>query len=135
MKTEIEYDIDFSTKKSTDDFTKEELEKIIVKTTEIINTETAKEILSRAYYDRGIANDILYNNEEAISDLTEAICLKCNHLWSAYYSRGIIYYETNQISLALSDFQNALQNNPTFEYVKYVQEKIEAINNMETEST
>jgi len=100
------------------ELTEEELEKIILKTTEVISTEITKETLSVAYYDRGVAYGRKKEHEKAILDFSKAIELSYTYTWAAYYNRGWDYYSIKQFEMALSDFKKADRLNQNNDYIQ-----------------
>ena len=98
--------------KGYENFTDEDYNLIMAETTKIIETNKPDELLSGAYYDRGIIYNDRGKYEIAISDFTSALQFNFNHPDAAYYNRGLAYYMLEKFDLALSDFNEALQINP-----------------------
>jgi len=104
------YGIDWT--KGLKNFTTEDYDKIFSETTKIIDTKEPEELLSGAYYDRGI---IHYNRDEydkAISDFTSAIQLNGIFPAAAYFNRGISYFCKKQYDKALTDLLEAKRIDP-----------------------
>jgi tetratricopeptide (TPR) repeat protein len=91
-----------------DDFNEEQKKIVFEKTTEIIERNKSIELLSRAFYDRGIIYSEQGDYEKAIKDYTSAIQLNFHHPDAVYYNRGIAYFEKRQYEAALNDFNKAL---------------------------
>lgn len=60
-----------------------------------------------AYYFRGLARDLLEDNEEAIKDYSEAIRLDPKNTY-AYNNRGTVYAELKEYDKAIEDYDRAL---------------------------
>lgn len=61
-----------------------------------------------AYYFRGLARDLLEDNEEAIKDYSEAIRLDPKNTY-AYNNRGTVYAELKDYEKAIADYDSALE--------------------------
>ena len=64
-----------------------------------------------AYNELGVAYDIMGSYENAITNYSKAISLEPN-LLDAYYNRGAMYAEHNEIGKAITDFNKVIQLKP-----------------------
>jgi tetratricopeptide (TPR) repeat protein len=101
------YGIDWSNRKSSDDFTEEEFDIIFAETTKIIENDDTETDIASAYYDRGIIYIKWGDYEKAIFDFTSALQLHFQHPGTAHYNRGLACYMIKKTESALSDFNEA----------------------------
>ena len=76
-----------------------------------INQNWSSRSILDAYNNRGIAKSELGNNQGAIADYNEAIRLNPKFA-SAYYNKACAYSLQNNLELALSNLQKAIQLSP-----------------------
>lgn len=112
------YGIDWS--KGLDKFKADDYDTIVLETTKIIENNVVGDLLSGAYYDRGIIYSDRRNYEKAILDFTFALQLNFHHPGAAYYNRGLAYYMIKKMDLALFDFNKANNLNPNDEDTLYM---------------
>ncbi|MCB9450462.1 MAG: tetratricopeptide repeat protein [Anaerolineaceae bacterium] len=67
---------------------------------------------SGAYNNRGIVYELMGDSDSALTDYTRAIDLGGETY--PYYNRGNIYYDRKEYSLALADYNKALEDNPEY---------------------
>jgi tetratricopeptide (TPR) repeat protein len=99
-------------------FTKEQREIVFVEATKTIEKGEPSELLSGAYYDRGILYIERNDYDKAIEDYSNAIKLDFCHLYAAYYNRGLAYFRKNLYDAALNDLNTALSLKPDDEDTK-----------------
>ncbi len=69
---------------------------------------------ARAYLYRGMAEGVLGEKREAISDLDRSLAA-FHDFAPAYYEKGMIYYSMKQYEEALKNFMEVLRIDPTFD--------------------
>jgi len=115
-----DYGIDWS--KGYDKFTDEDLEKMMIETTKIIEAGENKKEIGIAYYNRGWVYYTRHQEEKAIPDFTNAIELMPNFA-DVYFMRGASYYMFYEHEKALTDAEKALQLNKTdLQFLSFIEE-------------
>jgi len=104
------YGIDWD--KGEEGLTEEDYDKIMVETTKIIEEGNADiDLLSGAFYDRGVLYNKRGEYEKAVADYTASIHIY-NDFWPAYYNRGRLYAFNRQYDESLSDMNDVLRISP-----------------------
>jgi len=111
------YSIDWN--REMEEFTEEDYDKIMAETAKIIEEGNADiDLLSGAFYDRGLVYDLREDSDSAISNYTSVIQINDlaeeaeqakTALEAAYYNCGYIYANLNLYKNAISDFKKALE--------------------------
>ena len=82
--------------------------------TQIINAfETSNKDRLSAYFNRGAANYLAGDFDNAIQDYSKVISGEPDNA-AAFYERGLAYLKASQLRLAISDFNDAIRINPNY---------------------
>jgi tetratricopeptide (TPR) repeat protein len=71
--------------------------------------------LAEGYVDRGVAEIMMKNWQDALTDINRGIDMGTDKLDFALYDRGIVEEATGNIRAAYDDYHKALQMSPDFE--------------------